>query len=177
MVRVLFNRSKEQLMKIFNTTRRKVAVGAVGVIAALGIGGTAFAATSSSPSTTPSASTTAASSTSLTAKTAKTGTHRALLARADHATIQLKVKGAWVTYTMDIGKVTEVSPTSITLSRPDGQSVTESISLTTKFAGVSSESAVKVGKAARVLSKNGVALRITQRVAGSGTTSSAAAAA
>lgn len=146
-------------MKVFSTTRRKVALGAAGAVVCLGIGGTAYAATSASPSSSPSPSSPS------TAPATAAKHHRSLLDRADHATAELKVKGKWVTYTLDRGKVTAVSPTSITLARPDGTSVTDAINSTTRFRGVSSESGVTVGKPAGALSSNGTALRITQKPA------------
>jgi hypothetical protein len=142
-----------KVTKALSTTRRRVALGAIGGIVCLAIGGTAYAATSPGSSSTNS-------------PPSGTATHqRSLIARADHATIELKVKGEWETYTLDRGKVTAVSPTSITLARPDGTSVTDAINSATKFRGVTSESGVTVGKAAGALSSNGTALRVTQKPA------------
>lgn len=147
---------------------KKTAFGAVGVLAAVGITGTAWAETGSgSSSTTSTASALSGSGGSTVAGSTAGGAttkHKArgLLGRADHATAEIKVKGQWVTYTLDRGTVTQVSPTSITLHRPDGQSVTDSIDSATKFEGVSSESAIQTGKRAQVISDGGVALRIRQ---------------
>lgn len=152
---------------------KKTAFGAVGVLAAVGITGTAWAETGSGSSSTTSTasalsgsggSTVAGSTASASAAGGATTKHKArgLLGRADHATAEIKVKGQWVTYTLDRGTVTQVSPTSITLHRPDGQSVTDSIDSATKFEGVSSESAIQTGKRAQVISDGGVALRIRQ---------------
>ncbi|HWE55230.1 MAG TPA: hypothetical protein VG435_06930 [Acidimicrobiales bacterium] len=144
---------------------RKTAFGAVGVLAAIGVTGTAWAETGSgsSPTSTPAASTNPTATPSAT----KPAKHRArgLLERADHANAEIKVKGQWVTYTLDRGTVTAVSPSSITLSRPDGQSVTDSISAQTKFKGVASASAVRVGQPAQIVSDNGAALRVRQKAA------------
>ncbi|MGH9076043.1 MAG: hypothetical protein ACRDY0_01070 [Acidimicrobiales bacterium] len=144
-------------MSLFVSTRRKVAFGAVGALAAVGLGGTAYAATTSSGSPGPTAGA---------ATPAAHAHHRArsLVARSDHATIEVKVKGHWVTYTLDRGQVSAVSPTSITLARPDGQSVTDAITSTTKLRGVTSEPAIQQGKPALVVSTNGDAVRIHQAV-------------
>ncbi len=143
-------------MPILHAPGRKTAFGALGLVAALGIGGTAYAATGSSSqsSTSPAPS-----------QSASLAAHphlRSLLRRADHATVELKVKGQWVTYAIDRGTVTAVSPSSITLARPDGQSVTEAITSATKFRGVGSEADIQLHRPALVVSEGGTALRIRQ---------------
>ena len=75
----------------------------------------------------------------------------------------MKVKGQWVTFVLDRGKVATVSPTAITLQRPDGQSVTLQITSATHFNGVASEAAVRTGVTATVISDNGTARRVAQR--------------
>lgn len=132
---------------------------ALGLAAAVGAGGTAYAATSSGsapPGSTPP-------------KTAGPAAHararRNLLERADYATVEVKVRGQWVTFELDRGKVTGVTPTSITLQRPDGQSVTEAITSKTKFRGVAGEGQVQLEKPAGVLSEGGSALWIRQKPA------------
>lgn len=144
-------------MRFLDTVSPKVAVAAVAVAAAAGAGGTAYAATGSAPSgASPAASPAAGSS------HPGNRPHRALLQRSDHATIEVKVKGQWVTYTLDRGKVTSVSPSSITLARPDGQSVTVAIGPATEFRGVSSESAIREDHRATVVSDAGTAVRVYQ---------------
>jgi hypothetical protein len=128
---------------------------ALGLAAAVGAGGTAYAATSSGSASPPKAA----------APAAHAKRHRTLLQRADYATVEVKVHGQWVTFELDRGKVAAVSPSSITLLRPDGHSVTEAITAHTKFRGVSGESEVQVGKAAGVLSEGGSALWIRQKPA------------
>lgn len=146
-------------MSVLPKTRRHVgaiAVGAVGVLALAGGGSAAYAASSggSTPSTTaPSAP-------------AVHGAHRGargLLERSDHTTVEVKVKGQWVTYTIDRGKVTADSATSISLSRRDGQNVTLTVNPATKYHGVSGPAAIQTGKGARVVSQNGTAIGISQR--------------
>jgi hypothetical protein len=150
--------------------------GALGVIAALGIGGGAYAATSASGPSTPAASdgTTTALIQSATGSGGSSGVAagpaarmrwRALLRRTDHASLEAKVKGQWVTYNVDRGSVSAVSPTSISIARPDGQKVTFTVGPSTRYRGVSSESAIQVGHPAVVVSENGAALGIGQAAA------------
>ena len=143
-------------MRLKQLASKKVAVGAVGAIAVLGIGGTAYAA--SSPTSGTSATNTPQAPPASVSK-ARLG---AILRRTDHATFEVKVKGQWVTYTLDRGQVSAVSPTSITLARPDGQSVTDAITPNTKYRGVTSESGIQLNKSAIVLSQNATALGIRQ---------------
>ena len=90
---------------------------------------------------------------------------RHLLARADHATFEVKAQGRWVTIDLDRGTVTAVSSTSITLRRPDGVAVTETIAATTHFNGVASAATVRTGVRAGVISEDGTARRVVQRAA------------
>jgi hypothetical protein len=141
----------------------KAAIAAAGLTASLGIGGAAYAATVGSPS--HATSTTAVSSQSVNGGTAAGGGRakaKGLHGRADHITLEVRAKGKWVTYDMDRGKVTAVSPTSITLLRPDGQSVTEAIDAHTKFKGAASEADIQTGRPALVVSEGGTAVRIRQ---------------
>jgi hypothetical protein len=143
-------------MRLQRLASKKMAVGGVAALAVLGIGGTAYAA--SSPSSGTGATNATQSAPAALSKT-RLG---AILRRTDHATFEVKVKGQWVTYTLDRGKVSSVSPTSITLARPDGQSVTEAITSTTKYRGVTSEAGIQLNKTGIVLSDNGTALGIRQ---------------
>lgn len=148
-------------MQIPKITGRKGIVAGVGALAVVAAGGTAYAATGSSGgSGTPGPAAVAHQHPRAHA--------RALLRRADHATIELKVKGQWVTYTLDRGTVTAVSPTSITLARPDGQSVTDTLTPQTRYRGVTSESAIETSRPALVISENGSALRVRQAPAAGG---------
>lgn len=155
---------------------RKAAAGAAGLAVALGAGGAAaWAAVSSDPTASGQvAATTAATPTpagSSARHGGRAGKARSLLDRSDHITFEVKVRGHWVTYDLDRGTVSSISATSITLARPDGQSVTEAINPSTHFVGVSSESSVVVDKKAAVVSLNGVAVSIRQAPA-AGTSSS-----
>ncbi len=145
---------------------RRSLIGAIGAVAALGVGGGAWASAATT-SGAAGAGGSAATADPAQAVVAVTGGghghgHRSLASRADHATFEVKVKGAWVTYTIDRGKVGTVSATSITINRPDGQSVTETINGSTKYRGVSGETAIQTGRAAIVVSVNGTATRISQ---------------
>jgi hypothetical protein len=153
-------------MKGITTAGRKLAVGAAAAL----VGGVA-AAWASSAGVGPGAATgSGASATARLEATASppggAASARAtgsLLARADHGSLEVRVKGQWVTFTLDAGKVTSVSGSSITLARPDGQNVTEAITSGTRFKGVTSPTAIVVGKRARVISQNGVAVQVAQR--------------
>lgn len=148
---------------MLDTMRTVIAV--VGAVAALGVGGTAYAASSSSSATPAPVSPAAATPTSPTAGRAGAARPkvRSLLQRADHGTLELKVKGQWVTYTFDRGTVESISSTAITVQRPDGQTVTEKIGPGTRYVGVGSESAIQTDHPAMVVSSGGVAVRIRQR--------------
>ena len=134
---------------------------ASGLMLAAG-GATVYAASNSNlphPDSTPTAAPTAK-------PTAKPGAgHRGgLLSRADHATVEVERGGKWVTLNLDRGNVTAASTSSITLSRPDGQSVTVQLSSSTKFGGkeATSASALKTGVGAVVISENGTAISVRE---------------
>lgn len=131
-----------------------VAAAVAGGMLVSSCGATVFAASTASPTPAPTA-----------APTAKSGTPgRSLLSRADHATVEIKKGGKWVTVDVDRGNVTAASTSSITLSRPDGQSVTLQLSSSTKFRGkeATSASALKTGVRAVVVSQNGAATSVTE---------------
>ena len=92
----------------------------------------------------------------------------AILRRADHGTLDVKDKtGKFVTVTFDRGHVTAADAGSVTLQRPDGRTVTVKLTADTKYKGISSASAVVVGKPAIVVSDSGgAALLVAQRSAG-----------
>jgi len=142
----------------FFRTKRWIAAAVVagGMLVAAG-GATVYAASdppaaSPTPATTPSAHPKPAAA------------RRTLLSRADHATLEIRSHGKWVTVDLDRGNVTAASTSSITLSRPDGQSVTLQIASSTKFRGTeaTSAAALKTGVRAQVLSENGTAISIRE---------------
>jgi hypothetical protein len=148
----------------------------VGAVLA-GAGTVAWADSSSSASAAATTTTPAAAP----AKAAGRG--RSILRRADHGVVEIKVKGAtgiatWQTVTFDRGKVSTVTAGQITLARPDGTSVTLTINASTKYRGVTSWQEITTAKGAIVVSENGTATTIAQRVGpapvtnGSGTAAS-----
>ncbi len=149
-------------MKFLPTRSHRHRVAAVATAAVVALGGGTAAVVAATTTSAPAGTVTLAAATAPAA--AKPGVHhpRGLLARTDHATIELKVKGQWVTYDLDRGKVTAVSATSITLARPDGQSVTLTIDSATRFGHKLSAAAITVGARATVISDGGTARRVVQ---------------
>jgi hypothetical protein len=93
------------------------------------------------------------------------GGHRfGLLQRAIHGDVIVRSQSGkgFENVTFDRGEVTAVSASSITVKRPDGQSVTKAIDANTKFRGVQSAGDVKTGKPALVMSKGGTATMVGQ---------------
>lgn len=153
-------------MSALGSTRRKVAAGAVAAIASVGAG---FGASALAAPALPNSASTAlpvnlavSTQTPTSRQTSTPKKHRTLLQRTDHATIELKRKGAWVTFEYDRGKVYAASSSSVTLALPDGSKVTEAITATTKFKGISGSSSLRTGVRAFVVSSNGAALQIRQ---------------
>jgi hypothetical protein len=149
--------------EIVHMFKRNLAVITVATLV-LGVGAYAWAeGTPSGPSL--------SSSTSATASTPAAGKHRAagraeraILRRAVHGDLVVKDKsGQFVTVTFDKGKVTSHSDSEVTLERPDGKSVTLKLDGSTKYRGVASASAIRDGKGALVLSKDGTARMVGQR--------------
>jgi septal ring-binding cell division protein DamX len=150
-------------------------IAAVAATATLALGGAAAVASADSGTSTPTTSTptTSAPATSAPAANAaptKRAGHNGLLGRADHGEVEVRVKGddgkpAWVWVTFDRGKVTAVNQGSITLARPDGQSVTLQLSPTTKYHGVTGWQQITNGKGAVVVSRSGTATQVLQRKA------------
>jgi len=149
-------------MSFLNLNRRKLAAAAGAGLVLVG-GGTAaaYAATGGASPTTSAAnaavvlaSTTGTSSPA--AAPAATGGKalriRALLARTDYATVEVKAKGSWVTYTVNRGRLTAVSATSVTVLRPDGDSVTVAVTATTKIRGLRGAPSLQTGHNVEVVS-------------------------
>ena len=89
--------------------------------------------------------------------------HGGPLRRAVHGDLIVRTKAGFENVTVDRGKVTAVSATSITIERPDGVSVTKAVTSDTKFKGVDSAEHVERGKGALVVSKGDTAVLIAQR--------------
>jgi hypothetical protein len=136
-------------MSFLASRQHRIAAGVTAAALAVG-GGSAAIVAATSPAPTPAA------------KAAEGHHDRSLLKRADHASIELKVKGHWVTYVLDRGQVTAVSGTAISLARPDGQSVTLTIDSATRFGHKGSVTAIRTGSDATVISDNGAAIRVAQ---------------
>jgi len=92
-------------------------------------------------------------------KAAKTAQRHALkrAVRAGvHAYVSLvRADGSTDSFAVDRGRVTASSPTSLTLVRPDGKTVSVSLASTTIVRGT-----VTVGRGALVFSRNGAAFRV-----------------
>ncbi len=153
-------------MKLLSTRRHRIAAAVTAATITLGGGAAAIAAVTAPA---PAGALTMAARTSGVLSAATTPAahgrgrhHRSLIARSDHATVELKVKGQWVTFDLDRGKVTSVSATAITLARPDGRSVTLAIDSATRWGRVTSAGSVKTGREATVISENGAARRVIQ---------------
>jgi hypothetical protein len=114
------------------------------------------------PSTTPPATTNAKP-----AKAHRPGGFAGILHRADHGVIEVKIRddggrATWQTVTFDRGKVSTVTQDSITLARPDGQSVTLKLADSTRYHGVTGWPALKTQKGAIVISRDGTATQVFQ---------------
>jgi hypothetical protein len=132
----------------WSTRTKQVAVGAGVLLASLGIGGTAFAATGSTTAQTPS--------------TATKGTHPKLRALLRHSVVDtrvVKTKTGYVTIESIKGTVNAVDSTSITVAAGNGTQVTATIGANTRFVRVTQASLatgdkvglVEVGSAARLI--------------------------
>jgi hypothetical protein len=147
--------------------RQKLAAVGVASAVVLGTGGAvAWAQTGGTSTTTPPASAAppAAPAPSTGAKGAGALDLRGVARRSVHGDVIVKDKsGQYVTVTFDRGTVTAASATSITLTRPDGPTVTLTVNADTKVHGPASAAAVATGKDAVVISRSGTATQILQR--------------
>lgn len=115
--------------------------------AACAAAGAAGSATSGSP----------ASGSAATCAGRRAGILRKLLGRTEHASLTLRGKGGtWVTVTFDRGTIQSISPTSITIVRPDGVSVTAPVTPSTKFRRAT-ESSLAAGDKVVVVQEGGSA--------------------
>lgn len=155
-------------MSVLSTKKRLAAAAMTTAILVGGGGAAAFAAASGVPAATiGSANLAASSSPARVPHHAHHARHahqaKGLLARSDHATVEIKQHGHWVTITLDRGKVTAVSATSITLARPDGQSTTIPLTASTRYRGVATSAAtVQKGRRATVVSEAGTARTVME---------------
>ncbi|MHB1931268.1 MAG: hypothetical protein ACYCUG_17900 [Acidimicrobiales bacterium] len=136
-------------MTLFRTTARKLAAGAIAGVTVLGGGAAVYAA--STPAGTVTAST--AATVHFTHRHHRHHRHpvvRGFFGGADHVTAEVPRNGSWVTLDWDRGTVTSFANGSLTLLRPDKQSVTFTITATTHFRGRSTTNLA--GDRARVVS-------------------------
>lgn len=134
------------------------------VVVALAAGGVSYA-------TTPSASTASSSPKTAAVTTAKPGDKypvlrrdfRKLVRHTVHADLIVKTPTGFKTVDIDRGKLTSVSSTSISLTRPDGPSVTATITSSTKFIGIP-ESKLAAGDRVLVVQTGGNAVLVGARL-------------
>jgi hypothetical protein len=120
-------------VKASRVGRRALLLTGIGVLAAGSVAGVSVALTSSSSgSAAPAVATSATKSSSATIARPR---ERALqvLRRAVHGDVEIATKNGFVTFEFDRGTVTSISTSAITVLRPDSQSVTESVSGTTRM--------------------------------------------
>lgn len=114
----------------FGSRAKKTAIGASVVLGSFGIGGAGFALLdggTASATGTPAAPTTHPGAT----KAKKVG--QFLRRHTVESTITVKTKNGYETYNLIRGTVGAISPTSITVTSPDGTSLTATINSSTKF--------------------------------------------
>jgi hypothetical protein len=155
-------REEERTMRIKDLLRTKLLpVTAGAVVVALAAGGVAYAST---PSTSAPAS--ATTSTSASASSAHRGTLRAdivwVARHTVHAQLVVDTKKGYVTIDIDRGKLTTASSSTITIKRPDGPSVSATITAKTKFIGLS-ESQLAPGDGVVLVQHAGYALYVAAR--------------
>lgn len=104
------------------------------------------------------------------ARPGRRGGHRGVLRRIVHGDLVVRGQNGFENVTYDRGTVTDVTGSSITIKRPDNQTVTKHIDQNTKFRGVQSASEVQKDKPAVVVAKGDNATIVGQRTAnGQGT--------
>lgn len=84
---------------------------------------------------------------------------RELLRHSVHADFVVRHKGAWITVSVDRGKLNQASSSSISLTRPDGVTVSAKVTSSTKFFGIP-ESQLKKGDRVIVAQTGGNALDV-----------------
>ena len=148
-----------KIKDLFKTKLLPVTAGAV--VVALAAGGVAYAST---PSTTSTPSST--SSSTAAPSTAHRGELRAhvvwLVRHTVHAQLVVDTPKGFRTLTIDKGKLTSASSTTVTIKRPDGPSVSATITPTTKFIGLT-ESQLATGDGAIIVQHGGYALYVAAR--------------
>jgi hypothetical protein len=86
----------------------------------------------------------------------------ALLRRTVHGDLVVRTKDGFQHVTYDRGKLASASGNTLTVTRPDGATVTVTVNDQTKYRGVSGFAQLQTGRATLVLSKDGVAVLVAQ---------------
>lgn len=142
----------------------KLAVIAVALLGALGIGGAGVAAANGAlplPGLTHQSATPTPSATA-TSKPA----HHGLASEIVHGSVIVNTNGTWTTYTLDVGSVTSASSSAITLARADGSSATLTVTSSTLWGtkGKTPKDYSRLdGHLVAVLSQNGAAYQVGER--------------
>lgn len=111
---------------------RTIVIGAVGAAVVSGTGAGALALSSSPSPATPSSSSTSAATHS--GKAQRRAVLKAIARRAVHGSVVVRGRdGAFVTVDFGRGTVQALSPTSLTVSTADGQSLTFTLNSSTKY--------------------------------------------
>ena len=137
---------------------KKVAAAAMAVVTVASVGAVAWAEDGGSSAGQGSSPPAAAGQPSTAPGRGKAG----LLRRVEHGDLIVRTKNAFQPVTIDRGRVTAASATSVTIVRPDAISVTVTIDSNTKFRGVTSAAAIATGKPAVVVSHEGKAITVRQ---------------
>ena len=136
-------------------------------VAALGLSAGAVGLANAGPGDPPAQAATTTTTTAPDAGARRAGPgggHAGPLARAVHGDLIVKAQdGSFEKVTFDRGTLTAVSPTSVTLRRPDGVDVTVKIDDETRYRGVENNAALQRDKPAAVISKDGTARVVMQR--------------
>lgn len=155
---------------------RVVAISGGLAAVALAASGVAYATTPGSPQ---AAASPVAAVTAATTGSASAGLHRyrhelrQLLRRTVHAQLVVRTKTGWETLDIDRGSLQSVSMTSITIKRPDGPTVTASVSSSTRFRGLP-ESGLARGDRVILVQTGGTAVVVGARAPRAATGSPAA---
>jgi hypothetical protein len=138
---------------------KRIAVATTVAVASMGaVAGAAYAAAPSGSSNTP------ASPTAPQGQTNNHGGYGRLARRAVHAELIVKTKTGYKTFDIDRGTINSVSTTSISITRPDGPTVTAKVDSQTKFRG-KTESQLAKGDNVVVVQTGGTAAAVLSRKA------------
>lgn len=158
--------------KRFMRSRAIAVVGGLSVVA-LAAGGVAYATTPTATGSAPTAaSTTAATTAGHPHRQGRRGFWMRIAHRTVHAQIIVKTKTGYKTFEIDRGIVASVSSSSISLTRPDGPTVSATITSSTRFRGLP-ESKIHKGDRVIVIQTGGSAVLVGSRAPKSTSSSTA----